>query len=165
MPQPALRVSPASWTLSRMLSMESRMVPDTVQLMVEVAGLCSSAPALEVTRPAGIAPWRRAHRNRSYHSSRFSGSSTSAKARATRFQVSSTVSSTRVPSLALRRYFLSQMSAEASCTGISVTAAAACFKTVFILELCLHEGISSFFEGQPGLHLTLPLQTLFLIRG
>jgi len=31
------------------------MVPETVQLMVDVAGLCSSAPALEVTRPAGIA--------------------------------------------------------------------------------------------------------------
>ena len=49
------------------------MVPDTVQLMVEVAGLCSRAPALEVMRPAGMAPWRRAHRNFSYHCSRFSG--------------------------------------------------------------------------------------------
>jgi hypothetical protein len=33
-----------------------------VQLIVEVAGLCSSAPAFEVTRPAGIAPRRSAHR-------------------------------------------------------------------------------------------------------
>ncbi len=64
--------------------MESRMVPDTVQLMVEVAGLCSSAPALDVTRPAGIAPRRSAHRKRSFHCSRSSGSSTSARARATR---------------------------------------------------------------------------------
>jgi hypothetical protein len=39
-----------------MSSIESRMVPDTVQLIVEVAGLCSSAPAFDVTRPAGIAP-------------------------------------------------------------------------------------------------------------
>ena len=36
------------------------MVSDTVQLMVEVAGLCSKAPALEVMRPAGMAPWRKA---------------------------------------------------------------------------------------------------------
>ena len=56
MPQPAFSVSPASCTLFKMSSIESRIVPDTVQLMVEVAGLCSSAPALEVTRPAGIAP-------------------------------------------------------------------------------------------------------------
>ncbi len=39
------------------------MIPDTVQLMVDVAGLCSKAPALEVIRPAGIAPLRSAHRN------------------------------------------------------------------------------------------------------
>ena len=32
----------------------------TVQLIVEVAGLCSWAPAFEVTRPAGIAPRRNA---------------------------------------------------------------------------------------------------------
>ena len=41
------------------------MVPDTVQLMVEVAGLCSCAPALEVMRPAGIAPRRSAQVKRS----------------------------------------------------------------------------------------------------
>jgi hypothetical protein len=41
-------------------------VPDTVQLIVEVAGLCSSAPAFEVMRPAGIAPRRSAQRKRSY---------------------------------------------------------------------------------------------------
>ena len=40
--------------------MESRIVPDTVQLIVDVAGLCSSAPALEVTRPAGMEPRRSA---------------------------------------------------------------------------------------------------------
>ncbi len=40
MPQPALSVSPASCTFFRMSSIESRIVPDTVQLMVEVAGLC-----------------------------------------------------------------------------------------------------------------------------
>jgi len=94
--------------------MESRMVPETVQLMVEVAGLCSQAPALEMMRPAGIAPLRRAHRKRSYHSSRFSGvASTSASARATRFQVSSMVWSTGRPSRVLRRYLRSQMSTEA----------------------------------------------------
>ena len=59
-------VSPASWTLSRMPSIESSMVPLTVQLIVAVAGLCSSAPALEVMRPAGIAPRRSAHRKSSY---------------------------------------------------------------------------------------------------
>jgi hypothetical protein len=50
-----------------MPSIESSMVPDTVQLIVEVAGLCSSAPALEVMRPAGHAPRRSAHRKRSFH--------------------------------------------------------------------------------------------------
>ncbi len=85
MPQPAFSVRPASWTFSRMSSIESRMVPDTVQLIVEVAGLCSSAPALEVMRPAGIAPRRSAHRKRSYQCSRSSRvASTSARARATR---------------------------------------------------------------------------------
>ena len=34
------------------------MVPDTVQLMVLVAGLCCWAPALEVMRPAGMAAQR-----------------------------------------------------------------------------------------------------------
>src|SRR3982751_1667965 len=64
MPQPAFSVSPASCTLLRMSSIESPMVPDTVQLMVEVAGLCSSAPAFEVKRPAGVAPRRSAHKKR-----------------------------------------------------------------------------------------------------
>ncbi len=66
MPQPALRVRPASWTFSRMPSIESVMVPETVQLIVLVAGLCSSAPALEVMRPAGMAPRRSAQTKRSY---------------------------------------------------------------------------------------------------
>ena len=42
--------------------MESCTVPETVQLMVEVAGLCCCAPALDVIRPAGMAPWRKAHK-------------------------------------------------------------------------------------------------------
>ena len=68
-----------------MPSIESGTMRDTVQLMVEVAGLCASAPALDVTRPAGMAPWLSAQRNFSNHSSRFSGMvSTSASARATR---------------------------------------------------------------------------------
>ena len=86
MPQPAFSVSPASCTLFRMSSIESWMVPDTVQLMVEVAGLCSSAPALEVMRPAGIAPRRSAQTKRSYQYFCFSGlASASARARATRW--------------------------------------------------------------------------------
>jgi hypothetical protein len=57
-----------------------------VQLIVEVAGLCSSAPALEVMRPAGIAPRRSAHRNRSYQYFCVSAvGSASASARATRW--------------------------------------------------------------------------------
>ena len=56
MPQPALSVMPASWTFSSMSFMESPTVSETVQLIVEVAGLCSPAPALEMMRPAGIAP-------------------------------------------------------------------------------------------------------------
>jgi hypothetical protein len=118
MPQPAFSVRPASCTLPRMSSIESRMVPDTVQLMVEVAGLCSCAPAFEVTRPAGIAPRRNAHRNCSFQVSRTSGASTSARARATRLYVSSIERSIGVPSLADRRYFLSQMSSDASWNGM-----------------------------------------------
>src|SRR3546814_3176950 len=74
MPQPALSVSPASWTFSRMPSIESVMVPDTVQLIVLVAGLCARAPALEVMRPAGIAPRRSAQRKRSFQYLRLSAS-------------------------------------------------------------------------------------------
>ena len=66
--------------------MESWMVPDTVQLMVEVAGLYSRAPAFETMRPAGIAPCRSAHRNSPYQCSRrASVVSTSASERATRW--------------------------------------------------------------------------------
>src|SRR5687767_7019189 len=115
-----------------MSSIESRIVPDTVQLIVEVAGLCSSAPAFEVTRPAGIAPRRSAHRKRSYQCSRTSSRSTSASARATRLYVSSIVLSTGVPSLAVRRYFLSQMSSEASWKAIESTSFGSIFTTVFI---------------------------------
>ena len=60
------------------------MVPETVQLMVEVAGLCSWAPALEMMRPAGIAPLRKAHTKRSYQCWRCSSDSTSDSACATR---------------------------------------------------------------------------------
>jgi len=34
----------------------SSIIPETVQLIVLVAGLCSSAPAFDVILPAGIAP-------------------------------------------------------------------------------------------------------------
>src|SRR5258708_33809485 len=91
MPHPALSVRPASCTLFRISSIESRMVPDTVQLMVDVAGLCLSAPAFDGTRPAGIAPWRSAHRNDSYHCSRRAPGSTTANARATRLYGSALV--------------------------------------------------------------------------
>ena len=83
-PQPALSVKPASCTLSKMPSILSSTMPDTVQLIVLVAGLCSKAPAFDVIRPAGIAPRRKAHKNFSCHSARLPSSSTSAKARATR---------------------------------------------------------------------------------
>ena len=114
MPQPAFSVSPASCTLFRMSSIESRMVPETVQLIVEVAGLCASAPAFDMMRPAGIAPLRSAHRKRSNHCSRAVASSTPASVVATRRQVSSIVASMGVPSLAVNRYFRSQMSSDAS---------------------------------------------------
>ena len=66
--------------------MESSIVPDTVQLIVDVFGLCSCAPALDVMRPAGIAPRRSAQRNLSYQYLRFSGvASTSESAFATRW--------------------------------------------------------------------------------
>ena len=69
-----------------MPSIESSMVPLTVQLMVEVAGLCSSAPALEVMRPAGIAPRRSAQVKRSFQYFCFSAvGSASARALATRW--------------------------------------------------------------------------------
>ena len=64
--------------------MESRTVPDTVQLMVDVAGLCSRAPALETILPAGTAPWPSAQRKDSNHFSRMSSGSTAARVRATR---------------------------------------------------------------------------------
>src|ERR1700690_3669057 len=112
MPQPAFNVSPASCTLPRMSSIESRMVPETVQLIVEVAGLCSQAPALEVTRPAGIAPRRSAQRKRSYQDWRALSCSTPASARATRWYVSSIERSIGSPPLEVSRYFLSQISSE-----------------------------------------------------
>ena len=66
-----------------MSSMESRIVADTVQLIVDVAGLCARAPAFETILPAGMAPLRSATRNFSHQCSRFSGViSTSESARA-----------------------------------------------------------------------------------
>src|SRR5215813_2937095 len=132
MPQPLFRVSPASWTFPRMSSIESPMVPDTVQLIVEVAGLCSRAPALDVTRPAGIAPRRNAQRKCSYHCSRTSVDSTSASARATRLYVSSIVLSMGDPSFAVRRYFLSQISSEASWKEMASRSLGSIFTTVFM---------------------------------
>ena len=82
-------------------------MPETVQLIVEVAGLCSRAPALEIIRPAGIAPLRNAHKKRSYQASLFPLSSTSERALATRRYVASIVSSTGSPCLFFNRYFLS----------------------------------------------------------
>src|SRR5690625_2060532 len=106
-----------------MSSMESPMVPDTVQLMVDVAGLWSSAPALDVMRPAGMAPRLRAHKNSRYQCSRNSSVfSTLASARATRLNVPSMSWSTAPPDFDLRRYFMSQMSSEASCKAISGSA-------------------------------------------
>src|SRR5690606_23426395 len=120
MPQPAFRVRPASCTLARMSSIESVMVPDTVQLIVLVAGLCSRAPALEVMRPAGMAPRRSAHRKRSYQYFCFSAvASASDRALATRFSLSSMAASTGSPRLVFRRYFLSQLSSEAGCISLS----------------------------------------------
>ena len=85
MPQPALRVRPASWTFFRMSSIESLTTADTVQLIVDVAGLWSCAPAFEMIRPAGIAPRASASWNRANQCSRASGvASTSARVRATR---------------------------------------------------------------------------------
>jgi len=49
--------------------MLSSIIPDTVQLIVLVAGLCSKAPAFEVILPAGIAPFCKAQTNFSLHCS------------------------------------------------------------------------------------------------
>ena len=89
MPQPAFNVSPASVTLSSMPTIESWIEPETVQLIVDVAGLYSEAPALDIIRPAGIAPDLNAQRNFSFHSSFLSDVSTSAKAEATLLKVAS----------------------------------------------------------------------------
>ena len=63
--------------------MLSSIIPDTVQLIVLVAGLCSKAPAFEVILPAGIAPFCKAQTNFSLHCSWISFSSTSESALAT----------------------------------------------------------------------------------
>src|SRR4030081_1477576 len=115
-----------------MSSIESRMVPDTVQLIVEVGGLCSTAPAFDVTRPAGMAPRRSAQRKCSYHCSRTSGNSTSASARATRLYVSSIVLSMGEPSFAVSLYFLSQMSSDASWKEMALMSLGSIFTTVFM---------------------------------
>src|SRR5690554_3232993 len=136
MPQPALRVSPASTFLYRMSCMESSMVPDTVQLMVEVAGLYSLAPALAVMRPAGMAPFSRAQRN-CLRQCAFCLGSSADSASATRPQVPLTVWSTFSPLWSLRRYFWSQMSQDASCRA-SVSWVG-CWAGVSLLDLLIAE--------------------------
>jgi len=69
-------------------------------------------------RPAGMAPLRSAQRKRSCQCSRCLAGSTSARARATRCQVASTLSSIGVPSLLVRRYFCAQISSEAACRAM-----------------------------------------------
>ena len=123
-----------------MSSIESTIVPDTVQLIVDVAGLCSRAPALEVMRPAGTAPWASAQTKRPYQCAPASSVvSTSASARATREKVSWTEPSTGCPSLVFRRYFLSQMSSEVSCSGNLPSA-----------EAAAREAVSSVNESSPA---------------
>jgi len=112
---------PASCTFDRMSSMESWIFPETVQLMVEVAGLYSCAPALEMMRPAGTAPRFSAQRNLSYQCCCFSAvSSMSARVRATRVKVPSTQRSTASPTLFFSCYLRCQISSEAGCSGISM---------------------------------------------
>src|SRR5690606_22775710 len=119
MPQPAFKVSPASRFFCKISSIESLIVPDTVQLMVEVAGFHASAPALEMTRPAGIAPFSSAQKN-SFSQYALRLDSTSARVLATRFQVSATVSSRSLPSAFFKRYFLSHISSDAGCNAIDL---------------------------------------------
>ena len=96
------------------------MVPDTVQLMVDVAGLYACAPAFEIIRPAGNAPCSKAHTKRLYQCScSTSVCSTPDNAVATRSNVSLVASSTALPFLSLSLYFLSQMSADVACKSIS----------------------------------------------
>ena len=94
--------------------MESWIVSETVQLMVEVAGLCSRAPALEMILPAGVTPCLNAQRNSWYHSCRLFLSSTFARALATRFWCGPCSGQTQSPFLVLRQYLLSQISREVS---------------------------------------------------
>src|SRR5690554_670931 len=119
--------------------MESLTVPETVQLMVDVAGLCASAPAFEVMRPAGIAPFFRAQAKSFICLARTDLSSTSARALATRSYVSLILWSTGSPVLDLSWYLLAQISNEASCIGIVVITACA---LAFIAAL----GISGMFS-------------------
>src|SRR5690554_866647 len=93
--------------------------------MVEVAGLCASAPALEVIRPAGMAPFLRAQAKFFICSVRTLLFSTCAKAVATRWYVALMSLSTGSPVLVLSWYLLFQMSSEVSCIGIVVTTASA----------------------------------------
>ncbi|MNV28790.1 hypothetical protein D3C71_1199930 [compost metagenome] len=94
------------------------MVPETVQLMVLVAGLCACAPALEMIRPAGIAPRRSAQAKRSLQCScSASVASASASALATRRYVASMSASSGSPCWVLSRYLRSQMSSDAGCIG------------------------------------------------
>src|SRR5690554_6879791 len=114
--------------------------------MVEVAGLCASAPALEVIRPAGMAPFLRAQAKFFICSVRTLLFSTCAKAVATRWYVALMSLSTGSPVLVLSWYLLLQMSSEASCIGIVViTACALAFIATLgmlsVLALALHMGL------------------------
>src|SRR5262249_40618716 len=79
---------------------------------------------------------RSAQTKRSYHCSRADSCSTSARARATRLYVSSMVLSTGVPSLADKRYFLSQMSSDASWKGMASTSLCSILTTLFMDGSC-----------------------------
>jgi len=84
-----------------------------LQLIVDVAGLYACAPALEIIRPAGSAPFARAHANCVCHFWRSSSvSSTSESAFATRLYVAAMSLSTGWPSLSFRRYLVSQISSD-----------------------------------------------------
>src|SRR5579885_2566576 len=81
-----------------------------------------------------MAPRRSAHRNFSYHCSRTSSFSTSASARATRLYVSSIVLSMGVPSFAVSRHFLSQLSRDASWKGTASISCGSILTMVFMNE-------------------------------
>lgn len=80
------------------------MVPYTVQLIVDVAGLNFSAPALYIIPPAGYAPDSIAQRNFACHFS-WSFISMAANALAIRINISFTDASWLLTCLSFKRYF------------------------------------------------------------